>query len=389
MTTRSETERRLVPAGLLDRLPRSGIREIAEFAGDRAGLVHLEYGEPSLPTPEPIRRKVAQAVLERRMVYTPVRGPERLRELIAAKVREVNGYPASADEVFVTNGGTGGLFLALAAVLEPGASVLLPDPGWPNPVGMAHVLGARPHFYRLDPENGFLPDPGDWRVPADCRAVVVNSPANPTGSVFPEEVAAAIADLARRRGLWVISDEVYDQIYFDRRPTAMARLYPEGTISVYSFSKTYAMTGWRLGYLVGPAALLERLEKVAESVASSTSMPAQIAAEAALVEASGEVPAMVAAYRSRRDLAVRRAKELGLYRYTPEGAFYLMVDVSRAGASEEVARRLIEEKSVVATPGSAFGPSAAGYLRISLAAAEEDVECGLVAIAELLSEGER
>ncbi|MBE3589325.1 MAG: aminotransferase class I/II-fold pyridoxal phosphate-dependent enzyme [Firmicutes bacterium] len=369
---------------LLGSLPRSGIRAIAAFAGNRPGLAHLEYGEPSMMTPEPIRRAAARAVLEERMVYTPTPGPARLRELISEKLRRVNGYEAAPEQVFVTAGGVGALFLALAAVLDPGDAVLLPDPGWPNAVGQARILQAEPLFYPLDAKNGFLPDPDSWRIPPHCKAVVINSPANPTGAVFPREVVERIAQVADRHGLWVISDEVYDEIYFDRAPTSIFQVRAERSMAVYSFSKTYAMTGWRLGYLVAPAEVVEPLQKVAEAVFSSTSMVAQRAAEAALAEAGPHVPEMVATYRRRRDLAVSLCRDWGLYRYTPEGAFYLMVDVSKAGPAEDVARRLVVEKGVVAVPGTAFGRQAQHELRISLAASEDDIRRGLQAIREIV-----
>ncbi|MBX5475974.1 MAG: aminotransferase class I/II-fold pyridoxal phosphate-dependent enzyme [Clostridia bacterium] len=369
---------------LVTSLPRSGIRAIAAFAGNRPGLVHLEYGEPSMLTPEPIRKAAAQAVLEERMVYTPTAGPMRLRELISEKLKRVNGYDAAPEQVFVTPGGVGALFLALAAVLNPGDAVLLPDPGWPNAAGQARILQAEPVFYPLDPKNGFLPDPDGWRIPPHCKAVVINSPANPTGAVFPRDLVERIARVAERHGLWVISDEVYDQIYFDRAPTSIFQVQPERAMAVYSFSKTYAMTGWRLGYLVAPAQVVEPLQRVAEAIFSSSSMVAQRAAEAALTSAGEYVPEMVAAYRRRRDLAVSLVREWGLYRYTPEGAFYLMVDVSAAGPAEEVARRLVTEKGVVAVPGTAFGRQAQHELRISLAASEEDIRRGLEAIRDLV-----
>jgi aspartate aminotransferase/aminotransferase len=214
--------------------------------------------------------------------------------------------------------------------------------------------------------------------------VVVNSPSNPTGSVFSAELMERIAAVASRNGLWVISDEVYDQITYDQRPTAMRPLYPERTLSVYSFSKTYAMTGWRLGYLVTPQSRVDATKKMAETVYSSTSMVAQEAALAALAVPDAEIQTVVDTYRRRRDLALAQLRQWGLYRYTPGGAFYLMVDVSGAGDAGAVHRRMIEEKGVVTVPGSAFGASAAGELRLSLAASDEDIGRALGALGDLL-----
>lgn len=374
-------------ARLLEVLPRSGIREMAALSQGRSGLIHLEFGEPSFMTPQVIREAAARAIQEERMTYTPTPGPLELREAIAKKVAEVNGYPCRPEEVFVTHGATGALLLAQAAILNPGDIILFPDPGWPNPISQAMALGARPTFYPLYPENGYILDPSRLSIPKGTKAILINSPANPTGAVFPREVLEGLAEVARREGLFVISDEAYDQIYFGEPPVSMRALYPEGTLAVYSFSKSFAMTGWRLGYLVGPEELLEKVQKVAEAFYSSTSMVAQKAALAGLRGAADDVAAMRLAYRDRRDQAVETAKELGLYRYTPQGAFYLMVDVSRAGDSREFAKRLLLEKGVVAVPGTAFGKVSAGELRLSLAASSEEIREGLRRIHQLLHEG--
>lgn len=369
---------------MAETLPRSGIRAAAALAGERAGLVHLEYGEPSFLTPEPIRRSLSQAVLDTRMIYTPTEGPLKLREAISEKVRKINGFEAGPDSVFVTHGGVGALVVALGSLLDPGDAVLLPDPGWPNTVSQVMVFGGRPFYYPLDPQNGFLPDPDGWEIPANLKLIVINSPSNPTGAVFPKEVMEKIVEVARRYGAYILSDEVYDQIYFDREPVAIRQLCPEKSLAVYSFSKSYAMTGWRLGYLVGPQEFMEPAKKVAEAIYSSTSMVSQLAAMAALQKAGDAIPAMVATYRRRRDMALAWLKDWGLYSYTPEGAFYLMVDVSRAGSSAEVARRLVLEKGVVTVPGSAFGDLAGGALRISLAAQDDDLRSGMEAIRDLI-----
>ncbi|MDI3269288.1 MAG: aminotransferase class I/II-fold pyridoxal phosphate-dependent enzyme [Bacillota bacterium] len=376
-------------ARLLEVLPRSGIREMAALSQGRPGLIHLEFGEPSFMTPPLIRQAAAHAIETERMTYTPTPGPLELREAIAQKVERINGYPCRPEEVFVTHGATGALLLAQASLLNPGDKILFPDPGWPNPISQALSLGAQPEFYPLPSENGYIPDPSRLTIPKGTKAILINSPANPTGAVFPREVLEDLAALARREGLFVISDEAYDQIYFEKAPVSMRALYPEGTLAVYSFSKSFAMTGWRLGYLVGPEELLQGVQKVAEAFYSSTSMVAQKAALAGLKGAAADVEAMRLAYRERRDQAIEAARELELYRYTPEGAFYLMVDVAQAGDSREFAKRLLLEKRVVAVPGTAFGKVAARELRLSLAASSEEIREGLERIRQLLQEGSR
>ena len=369
---------------LILRLPRSGIREAAALAGGRSGLAHLEFGEPDALTPEVIRKAAAKAIMEQRMVYTPTEGPGELRAAISQKLLEVNGDRVDPDEVFVTHGGIGGIFVALGAILNPGDGVMLPDPGWPNTVSISVAFGARPHFYPLDAQNGYLPDPDGWDIPGNTKVISLNSPSNPTGSVFPEDLTKRIVEIARKRGLWILSDEVYDQIYYDRKPVAVRPLYPERTVSIYSFSKTYAMTGWRLGYFAGPYGMAERVASLAETTYTSTSAVAQVAALAALREAGPTIPGMVRSYRERRDAALKLLETWGMKAYTPEGAFYLMVDVSEVGEAGDVARRLVEEKGVVTVPGTAFGEVTRGAIRISLASSLADIRRGLEAVRDLL-----
>lgn len=365
-------------------IPRSGIRQAQDLAGERTDLVHLEFGEPDFMTPEPIRRAVADAIWTTRMVYTPTPGPAELREALARKVRRVNGDEgAGAENVFVTHGGVGALMLSVATVVNPGDRVLVPDPGWPNYIGEVMSAGATPVPYPLRAADGYLPDPDAWPLTDDVRLVILNSPSNPTGSVTPPDISRRIADICRQRGIWILSDEVYDQIYFDVGPTAMRPLYPERTISVYSFSKTYAMTGWRMGYLVAPAEATEAMKKIAENIYSSTSAIAQKAAMAALSLGPAHVETMVAAYRTRRDLALGILDGFGKRHYTPEGAFYLMVDVAGAGGGDAAARELVVAKGVVTVSGSAFGTGTRNALRLSLASAEEDIRRGLGAVAEV------
>lgn len=369
---------------LASELPRSGIRKAQDLAGDRPNLVHLEFGEPDFITPEPIRQAVADAILTSRMVYTPTPGPTALRAALAAKVRQVNGDDAAtSDNIFVTHGGTGALMLSVATVVNPGDKVLVPDPGWPNYVGQVLAAGATPVPYPLAASDGYLPDPDGWPLTDDVRLVILNSPSNPAGSVTPPDVSRRIADICRQRGIWILSDEVYDQIYFDVQPTAMRPLYPERTISVYSFSKTYAMTGWRLGYLVAPRDATDAMKKVAENIYSSTSTIAQKGAMVALSLGPESVAEMVASYRGRRDLAVHLLDGFGRRHYTPQGAFYLMVDVSGAGDGDAAARTLVLDKGVVTVAGSAFGASTTSALRLSLASREDDIRKGLAAVAEV------
>ncbi len=376
---------RLSPS--VEAIPRSGIRGMAALAQGRAGLLHLEYGEPRFFAPEAVRRAAAQALLAERMVYTPTEGPAELRRAISAKLRAVNGVDVDPERVFVTHGGVGALYASLASVLGPGDRILMPDPCWPNAVGQVLTLGAQPVFFPMDPEHGFLPDPEQWPVDGKTRAILINSPQNPTGVVLPRTMLERIAAVARRHGLWVISDEVYDQIHFGPPPVSMLEVYPEGTLAVYSFSKTYAMTGWRLGYAVLQPGMQAHTTKLVESCYSSSSMVAQIAALAALREVGQqEIDVMVVAYREARDRALAVLEQAGQKRYVPEGAFYLMLPVPAGTSSEEFARALLERKDMVVVPGATFGKLSDREVRLSLASGADAVAEGVGRWLELREE---
>jgi aspartate aminotransferase len=244
--------------------------------------------------------------------------------------------------------------------------------------------------YPCPPALGFLPDLDrlEALVTPRTRLLIVNSPNNPTGRVYPPEVLRRMGELADRHGLWVISDECYDQIVFDGSevaPGMHVHADPDRVISCYTFSKTYAMTGWRLGYATGHASVLDSMVKVVESSASGTTTVVQRAAEAALEGPQGCVAEMVAAYQRRRDLAVDLLREAGRLGAVPEGAFYVMADVSASGlGSLAFAKRLLADRGVAVAPGSAFGMVADGMVRVSLASADEDLREGLGRLCELV-----
>ncbi|TME70593.1 MAG: aminotransferase class I/II-fold pyridoxal phosphate-dependent enzyme [Chloroflexi bacterium] len=277
----------------------------------------------------------------------------------------------------------------LAAVVERGDEVLLPDPGWPNYRMMLPWLGARGVFYPCPPSTGLQPDLDALAslIGPRTKVLVVNSPNNPTGAVYPTSTIAAMIDLAQRHNLWLLSDECYDQILLDGSWTSPASLMPDDPriATVFTFSKTYAMTGWRLGYLVGSDELVDTATKVLESNSSCVSTITQVAAEAALVGPQDCVSEMVGAYRSRRDLAVAILKDAELFIAEPAGAFYIMADVSPRGLpSREFAFELLRQRGVSVAPGTAFGQVASDAVRISLASSESDLEEGVGRLAKFV-----
>ncbi len=376
----------LRPSTDAERLPRGGIRAIAEIARRNDDVIDLVLGEPDFPTPAHVADAGIAAVRAGRTRYAPGRGVPELREAAARSLARRSGASVSSEEITVTAGGVQGLFGALAVLAERGASVLVPDPGWPNYIAQCQILGLHPVRYPLDAARDFAPDLERLErlaVEHRPRALLLNSPANPTGALLAPEVVSACVELARRHQLWIISDEVYDQIVFDGVHAYLRALAPERTVSVYSCSKTYAMTGWRVGYAWAAPEIAALIGKVLELEASCAAMPSQVAAAAALDGPQACVEQMRTAYAERRDLAVRLLRETGLFASCPRGAFYVMVDVSGHTADTvALATDLAARPAGVAcAPGEAFGPGGRGLLRVSLAAAPEAIAEGIRRIA--------
>jgi aspartate aminotransferase len=375
-------------------MPVSRIREVMELAWKDPEAIHLEVGEPDFPTPEHVVEAAHRAARMGLTRYAPNAGIPELREALAEKVSRRNGYDASPEQVVVTQGGIQALYLALRALLEPGDEVLLPDPAWPNYRMIAHLLGARVLSYPLVAGGGFLPRLEDLErlVSPRTRAILVNSPSNPLGTVVPRELMEGMLAFARGRDLWFISDEVYDEVIFDDVFVSAGSVADSSDrlVSIYSFSKVYAMTGWRVGYLVAPPDLARILTGMQEPIISCVNTPTQMAALAAVTGPQAIVREMSEAYRTRRDELLGILDRGGLPSIRPSGAFYLWTDVSEAGMpSMDFARSLIEHEHVAVAPGSAFGELGEGYVRLSLASSREDLLEGtsrLIRFIRLLGE---
>jgi aspartate aminotransferase/aminotransferase len=252
--------------------------------------------------------------------------------------------------------------------------VLIPDPGWPNYQAMVALAGARPVRFALHADHGFQPDPDEIAslVTPRTKAILVNSPGNPTGGVFSPEIAGGLVRLAARRDLYVITDEVYEAFVFEGEHVPLGRFDTEGRVlSIFGFSKTYAMTGWRLGYLVATDELAARAASLLEPFASCASSVSQKAGEAALLGPQDCVRQFRDAYRVRRDLVRDALAGTGLLAAVPRGAFYALLDVTRTGLTAmEFAKALLESERVAVTPCESFGPAGAGKVRISFATAD-------------------
>ncbi len=379
------------PSRSVSAMRRSGIREVHDLAAARPGVFHLEIGEPDFPTPPHVIEAAARAAAAGYTKYTVNRGLPSLREAIRAKLAERNGIRVDPEQIVVTAGGVNALMEALLTLLEPGEALLIPDPGWPNYEMMAAALNAVPLRYPLERAIDFQPDLGALTTLArDPRAkvILINSPSNPAGAVWPRQTIEAVLEIARANDLYLLSDEVYEEIVFEGEHFSPATLDEDGRIvTVFSASKTYAMTGWRLGYLAAAPELADLIAKAQEPVISCATAVAQKAFEAALTGPQECVAEMREAYRRRRDVTVQALRDSGLFVTEPRGAFYTFADVSRAtDDTNAFARWLVLEHGVAVAPGETFGPRASGLVRLSLAASPETLEEGVARLARAVEQ---
>ena len=366
-------------------VPPSLIRRMFDMTPRVPGAISLAVGEPGFPTPPHIVEAACQALHDGFTKYSPNEGYLDLREAIAEKIERVNGYRVDpASEVFVTVGAMEALLLTFMVGIDPGDEVLITDPSYTNFEGQITLAGGRPVFVPTDPARGYLPHVEDIAaaVTPRTRAILVNSPSNPTGSVYPRDLLHAIAEICVRHDLLLVSDETYGALtYGDIRNVSPAS-FPglrDRTVSVHSFSKEYAMTGWRIGYLTGPASMLRVMAVVQEQMASCVNAATQRAALAAVRGPQDCVETMRRAYQRRRDLVVERLGRIpGVRCPTPDGAFYAFPDVRAVTHDTRgLAERLLFDHRVVVSPGEAFGPRSGGFLRLSYASSDEDLAEGL------------
>lgn len=372
---------------------RSGIREVMELAQAIPDAIHLEVGEPGFLTPAHIVEAAHVAAQAGFTKYTANAGMLSLRKLLVGKLKDLNGLEVEPENIVVTPGAVTAIATTIMALVEPGDEVLLPDPGWPNYQMMVPAAGAVAVLYPLRPQNGFTLDFAalEGLVTPRTKALVINSPGNPTGAVFAREVVLQLLDFVRRHDLYLISDEVYEQIIFEGEHVSPGRFDTEGrVITVSGFSKTYAMTGWRLGYAVAARPLAAQIAKLQEPFVSCASAVSQKAGEAALSGPQDCVREMVDEYRRHRDQAAGILTTAGVPFFKPQGAFYTMVDISASGLdSYAFARRLLQEAHVAVAPGATFGPSAASHVRISLASPAGAVAEGVGRLSEFINRGRK
>jgi aspartate aminotransferase len=343
-------------------------------------IIHLELGEPDFHPAAPVVDAVRAAVAGGRDRYVSTRGIPALREALAGYLKRTRRLDVAAEEVLVAPGCKMALALAMMALIEPGDEVLYPDPSFPIYPSFTRGLGATAVPFFLEEKNRFQPDLAEiaTKISPRTKMLIFNSPNNPTGTVFSDETLARIAELAVRHDLWVISDEIYARILFDGEYKSIWALpgMAERTVIIDGFSKSFAMTGWRLGYGVAPRGVVDAMDLLVLNTFTCAAEFTQVAAIEALADSTNAVDAMVAEYRKRRDLFVTGLNRVaGLRCQSPDGAFYAWVNIEDTELSaEEMARILLEEAGVAGIAGAAFGSAGKNYLRFSLVGARNLLE---------------
>jgi aspartate/methionine/tyrosine aminotransferase len=359
-------------------IERTLLRQINDQAD--SSCINLGLGEPSFPTPKSILNHLKQKVDDWNLGYSPNEGIQKLRKLIAEK----SGFEVTADQICVTVGAEEALFTALMVIMNSGDEVLIPDPGFPAYESIVKIAGGIAKSYQLYRENNFSLKYKhvEKNITNKTKAIILNSPNNPSGAVYSSEELMKLAELLEKRSIIAISDEVYRDIYFEERPDSIAN-YVHNYVVVNSLSKSYSMTGWRLGWCIAPPELSKPLANFHQlAVACAPKISQKVALFALKGFAEKEKMRNIEELRRRRDLAMRCVeKYTDLEFVKPSGTFYLFIDVlskiPKYGNSLEISLSLLSKEKVVTIPGLAFGKGGEGYLRISFASSPEQIEEGI------------
>src|SRR5262245_35178589 len=385
-------------ASYLDTVPLSGIIRIRDMMYSVADPFRLDQGDVSFDAPDTVKNAMARAIAENKTHYLQTNGVPRLRELIARKLRERNRVPVDdPDDVLVTHGGIHGLYIVCRALLEPGDEVLIPDPEWPPAAGNVSAARGVPVGYRLHARDGWRPDFDEIAslITSKTKALYVNSPSNPTGGVLTRADLERLAAIAREHELWVISDEAYEDVVFDGEHVSIASLpgMYERTIPVYTFSKSYAMTGLRLGYVaIRDAVIRDRAKKLLFYTASNVASVVQFGGVGALEGPQDCIETFRQELRARRDLFYRGIHEAAGDTFSgqpPAGAFYAFLRINPAArttsgsASWEMVEHLIKNGRVGCVPGVDFGAAGEGYIRFCFARDRNELTGALASMRRL------
>ena len=368
----------------------------AELRAAGKPVINLSVGEPDFPTPENIRNAGKRAIDEGHTRYTPEGGTLELKKAVVKKLSRDNDLHYDTSQILISCGGKHSLYNACQALFQSGDEVIIFSPYWVSFPDFVSVTGAKPIFVNTDPARQFEPVMDDLKakITSRTKGIIINSPSNPTGGVWSDEAVLRVLEIAETAGVWVFSDECYEQLTYDRTyiSTAMLGENTEKVLTFQSCSKTYAMTGWRIGYTAGDEKVIKAMGKLQGQSTSCPSSIAQVAAIEALIGDQSEVTIMRNVFKKRRDYIVTRLNEMnGVHCDTPGGAFYVFPDFSsymgddrNIQSSNDLSMYLLEQKAVVTVAGKAFGSD--GNVRFSYAASDEDLARAMDLVEETLKE---
>jgi len=376
-------------------MERSGIRAILNIANSMdVDILHLEIGQPHYPTPQHIVNAAVEATKEGYIRYTMNEGRIETRKIVADKINnDYSGFDVNENNILLSIGAVYGLAVAILSLVEPHHKVLLPDPSWPNYKLQTIMANADPLYYPLQEKNNFRPDVKDLEkiVTKDTDMLVINNPGNPTGAVFTKKDIEELIEFAKKHDLYILSDEVYEKVIYEGKHIPIASFDKDGrVITVSSLSKTYSMTGWRIGYVVADEKLCQQFVKLSETFISCPPYISQKALEAAFLGPQDFTHEMVSYYRRNIDVGVKILSDAGISFVKPNGALYFFINISKTGMdSNAFALELLNEKHVSVGPGNTFGPSSNKFVRLSFSTEFELFKKGIERFAEFLVEKEK
>ncbi len=373
-----------------EQIPPFIVMEIMEeaFRAERAGrhIIHMEVGEPDFDTPAPIKEAAMRALAAGHTHYTHSLGIHELREAVSVHYHEKYGVQVNPERIVITTGTSPAMLMIFAALLDAGDGVITSNPGYACYTNIIEFVDGTPEEVPVLEEDGFQyrPDEIEQAISPRSKAILINSPSNPTGNLLERNVMEEIAGMASPR-LYVVSDEIYHGLVYEEREHSILE-FTDDAFVINGFSKLYAMTGWRLGYVIAPEPFVRPIQKIQQNLFISANAFVQWAGVAALTEARKEVDEMVAIYNQRRRYILPRIKEIGLgVAVEPHGAFYVLANARHfTDNSLAFARELLEEAGVAVAPGIDFGSGAEGYIRFSYATSLENIALGMDRLGEYL-----
>lgn len=354
-------------------------------------VVHFEIGQPDFETPEHIVEAAIKALRDGKTKYVPSLGIPELRSAIAEEISHTRGINVMPEEVAVTPSGKTAMLMAIALLTNPGDEIIYPDPGFPSYRNIILLYGGVPRPMKLTEENGFHPDPEELAalISPRTKLIILNFPGNPTGAVLSRQELEKLSEVILKSSAYVLSDEIYSTIIFGKSHESIASVpaMKERTFILDGFSKAYAMTGWRLGYLVSPKDFMPSLDLLAVNMFGSTAAFTQYAGLAALRGSRDKVISMTEEFHARRDIVVKGMRDIPRLRLSvPEGAFYAFPNISASGlSSEQFANRALEDAGISLLSGDTYGEYGEGFVRLSFANSREEIIFGLERLKEFMS----